>query len=213
MLIKDSEAVQRLGSPLNLINKLKDRKNSNQSSSKNSKAMSLFVPGKNSVQIAEQNSNPLRKVSPAVPSFNPFADRVNIIPQSLPADVRSQSQDVRINEHNNLPPTAESNTNSADESVKIEDLLDGADNKIHLATAHNEALSVLNSALTELKLKITEVNPGRLPSVIQAASKVVEGIRRERNESAKNGGNKSVHYHFYTPHQKTVSDYEVIEVN
>lgn len=194
MLIKDSEAVQRLDSPLNLLNKLKDRKNS--------KAMSLFVPRKNeinSVESGQNSSNPLRKVSPAVPSFNPFADRVNI---SLPETPVQAAE-----------PTAESNTNSADESVKIEDLLDGADNKIHLATAHNEALSVLNSALTELKLKITEVNPGRLPSVIAAASKVVEGIRRERNESAKNGGNKSVHYHFYTPHQKNVSDYEVIEVN
>ena len=48
--------------------------------------------------------------------------------------------------------------------------------------------------------------------MISAASKTVESIRRERNENAKQGKDREVHYHFYTPEQKKVSDYEVIDV-
>ena len=64
-----------------------------------------------------------------------------------------------------------------------------------------------------LALKLDEVKADKLPSVITAASKVVESIRRERMELNKSSKGKDVHYHFYNTEQRKISDYEVIEVS
>ena len=78
--------------------------------------------------------------------------------------------------------------------------------------AHDNALSVLTDAVSELKLRLGEVKADKLPSVITATSKVVESIRRERNEAAKSGKDREVHYHFYVPQQKKLENFEVIDV-
>ncbi len=94
----------------------------------------------------------------------------------------------------------------------IDTILENSDTQIRLGLAHDKALELLNNSVELLATKLDDVRADKLPAVITAASKVVEGIRRERAESAKLGKDREVHYHFYTPQQKTVADYEVIDV-
>lgn len=94
----------------------------------------------------------------------------------------------------------------------IENLIPNSDKQVELALAHDRALGLLNTAITTLATKLDDVKPERLPSVIAATSKVVESIRKERSEAAKQGANKEVHYHFYTPQQNKVTDYQIIDV-
>lgn len=95
-----------------------------------------------------------------------------------------------------------------------DELVSNADEQINLALAHNKALGLLNSSLQSLADKLDDVKAEKLPSVIAATSKVVESIRRERLEATKSRAkNEEVHYHFYTPQQKKVSDYDVIDIS
>lgn len=94
----------------------------------------------------------------------------------------------------------------------LDNLINNSDEQIQLNLAHNSALSVLNSAVELMRLKLDDIKADKLPSVIAATNKVVESIRRERIEIAKKGNDKEVHYHFYTPIQKTISDYDVVDV-
>lgn len=95
-----------------------------------------------------------------------------------------------------------------------DELVSNADEQINLALAHNKALGLLNSSLQSLTDKLDDVKAEKLPSVIAATSKVVESIRRERLEAVKSRAkNEEVHYHFYTPQQKKVSDYDVIDIS
>jgi hypothetical protein len=96
--------------------------------------------------------------------------------------------------------------------LKADDIISDPDRKIKLSIAHDRALEVLTSSVELLATKLDDVRADKLPSVIAATSKVVESIRRERNESAKNNKDREVHYHFYTPEQKKIIDYNVIEV-
>lgn len=98
------------------------------------------------------------------------------------------------------------------EEPQIENLIDNHDSQIKLATAHNDALEVLTSAVAMMKLKLDDVKADKLPAVITATSKVVESIRKERAEATKNGKDKVSHYHFYVPEQRKISQYEVLEV-
>ena len=99
-----------------------------------------------------------------------------------------------------------------EESVKLSDILENGDAQINLGLAHDSALKLLNKSLTLLETKIDDIKADKLPSVISAASKTVESIRKERAESSKNNKDREVHYHFYTPEQKTINDYKIIDV-
>lgn len=187
MLVNDKDALARVNSPLNLLNKLRERSNNA------SKAMSLFVPsavktGNNNEPAVPTINNPFHKDSPSESSNNPF---------HKPSDSSNSNDSAAVK-------TAE--------NVNVETLLDGAESKIKLAHAHNNALELMNSAIDQLKIQVGDVKPEKLPSVIAAASKVVEGIRKERNEAAKSAGNRSVHLHFYTPQQRKLEEYNVIDV-
>jgi hypothetical protein len=94
----------------------------------------------------------------------------------------------------------------------LTDILENSESQIKLGLAHDKALDLLHRSVDMLALKLDEVKSDRLPSVIAAASKTVESIRRERNEASKNNKDREVHYHFYTPEQRKIEQYEVIDV-
>jgi hypothetical protein len=95
---------------------------------------------------------------------------------------------------------------------KIDEILDDSEAKIKLSLAHDRAVELLTDSVAILINKLDDVKADKLPAVIMAASRTVESIRKERLESIKNQTNKEVHFHFYTPEQKSVEDYPVIEV-
>ena len=94
----------------------------------------------------------------------------------------------------------------------LDTILVDNDSQIKLGLAHDKALDLLNDAVAALALKLNDVKADKLPSVISAASKTVESIRRERSEASKNNKDREVHFHFYTPEQKKIADYEIIDV-
>jgi hypothetical protein len=123
-------------------------------------------------------------------SFNPFRSvavplAVNIPSQIVPAVVEPETLDSILQNH---------------------------EAQIRLGLAHDKALDLLNRSVQMLTDKLDDISAAKLPSVVSAASKTVESIRRERNEASKNNKDREVHYHFYTPQQNKVSDYEIIEV-
>lgn len=216
MLITDKEAVSRLSSPANLINKLTSQK-------ARTSAMSLFGIGRKDNEVTA--SPKMVSVNPTVDttvkeadkddcivSFNPFQKKAAQVQSSqsglvvaastIPARLPQAETKPAVIPQNPLPPVA------------LEDILEDSDRKIKLSLAHDEALGLLTDSVSMLRTKLDDVNAAKLPGVISAASKVVEGIRKERIELSKSSGaaGKSVHYHFYTPAQKKITDYEIIEV-
>ena len=171
MIIRDSDAIARLNSPMNLMNQLKN--NTRKS------AMSLFIPP-TALKITERSEV-------AIPSFNPFPAKQE---ESLP---QSSSQ----------APTS---------TEQLGDILENHESQIKLGLAHDRALDLLNKSVDMLASKLDKVSAEKLPATITAASKVVESIRKERLANKIHGDDKEVHYHFYTPQQRKVADYEVIDV-
>lgn len=168
---------------LNASDNLINRLKNGDVSSKRNSAMSLFGIGKKKEEIIN---------IPAAPAaFNPFpAKGTEPVSSETPAE---------------LPAPIVDNPN-------IDTILSNPDAQIKLKLAHDSALTLLTDSLSALSAKLPEVPAGKLPGVIAAASKTVESIRRERNEAAKNFKGNEVHFHFYTPEQKKLADYEVIDV-
>ena len=179
MIVNDSEAAARLGSPLNLINRLS--KLGSDSQRKN--AMSLFIKPSLATPLEKITKEEAKEV---IVTFNPFKSKSSE-PQAL------------------VPVTEQS-------AVRLDDISIDHDSKIKLGLAHDKALQLLTDSVTLLSAKLDDVSAAKLPSVIAAASRTVESIRRERNEANKNSKGQDVHYHFYTPQQKPLESYEVIEV-
>lgn len=100
------------------------------------------------------------------------------------------------------------------ETPTSDDIIDDIDSKVKLATAHDRALDLLNCSLEKLHSKVEndEVKASSIPSIVASASKVITDIRKERVEREKNKGNENIHYHVYCPVQKSISDYEIIDV-
>lgn len=94
----------------------------------------------------------------------------------------------------------------------LDNILEDHESQVKLGLAHDNALRLLNSSVEMLQNKLDDIKVDKLPSVISAASKTVESIRRERSESAKSGKDLQVHHHFYMPQQKSVADYNIIDV-
>lgn len=99
------------------------------------------------------------------------------------------------------------------QSERLDDISSDHDSKIKLGLAHDKALELLTNSVSALAAKLDDVKADKLPSVIAAASKTVESIRRERLERDKNNKDKEVHYHFYTPTQRKLEEFAVIEVS
>lgn len=182
MIINEKDAVARLSSPMNLMNRLADLKSKGNSSRSN--AMSLFIPS----------------AKPAA-SFNPFENKkpVTLAKENIPADIPASTPTNISDEERTGAPT-------------LDHIIDNHDTQIKLGLAHDTALNLLNSSVSLLATKLDDVKADKLPSVIASASKVVESIRKERSEASKNAKDREVHYHFYTPQQKRIADYEVIDV-
>lgn len=185
MLVSDKDALERLNSPSNLMNRLKSI------TGNRSKAMNLFGIGR--TETAKTN-----ETKPA--GFtNPF--------QANP------EQNTSLVPHTN-PSHNPANTDAAESESepKVDDLVGNADVQIQLAHAHDKSLATLVSAVDMLKLKLDDIKPDKLPAVITATSKVVDQIQRQRIDASKSREDRQVHFHFYTPTQKKMEDYQVIEV-
>lgn len=183
MILSDIDAQARLNSPINLINRLKT------SSNGRSKAMSLFGIGLRPEEVKKIDE-------PAKQSFNPF--------------LRETPQETISNEKES-PLAATALAIQSD--VKTDDIIKDSDRQIKLTIAHDKALDTLTAAVDRMNNTLHEVRPDKLPAIVAATSKVVESIRRERNEAAKGSKDREVHYHFYTPTQRKVIDFDVIEVS
>jgi hypothetical protein len=170
---------------MNLINRLAASKNNSRSN-----AMQLFMPNKKEV------SSDKKEVSSAS--------------SNLDSAITGVEHPVK-NTFNPFEPHSVPNTPEITAPV-LEQIVENQDSQIRLGLAHDKALELLNRSVDYLTAKLDDVKADKLPAVVTAASKVVESIRRERSEASKNNKDREVHYHFYTPQQKAVADYEVIEV-
>jgi len=180
MIIKDEDAIKRLNSPINLINRLRRE---NGKDNKKNNAMSLF---------GIRQAPPER--TKTEPSFNPFQPlAATTSPIETPSELPS------------APAKQEDEPN-------LDTILKNNNSLIKLSLAHDNAVELLNASVSALSAKLDDVRADRLPAVISAASKTVESIRRERLEASKNNKDREVHYHFYTPEQKKIEQYEVIDV-
>ena len=195
-LATDEQVNKRLENPMNLMNRMASlRENAN----KRQGAMGLFGinRGSNNTNLGGIPLQSTKEVREIIPSFtNPFAKLESKELVVIPKNEGSTQEE--------LPKPSD--------SLSVEDILSDSQAKIKLGHAHDAAISLLTESLTKLRSDLDRVDTEKLPSVISAASKVVEGIRRERNEVAKSGKDKEVHYHFYTPEQKKIEQYDVIDV-
>lgn len=185
MILNEKEAAARLNSPMNLMNRLRETSKTNDRRS----AMSLFIPA---TQKKENKLDKLNKLEhdEIVVSFNPFSTKVSsalVTPENSSQVLSSQSE-------------------------RLDDVLEDHEAKIELGLAHDKAIKLLNRSVDMLSAKLDDVSASKLPQVISAASKTIESIRKERYEVAKSGKDREVHYHFYTPEQKKVTDYQIIDV-
>jgi hypothetical protein len=182
MIIDNKSAVARLASPMNLINQLRNTTASNRKS-----AMSLFGIGKKKEEIIPYHRQTAvielwDKIPEKEIDFNPFK------PQAPPLEI--------------VPPPV----------TNLDSILENHEGQIKLGLAHDNALDLLTRSIGMLSVKLDEVSAAKLPTVITAAGKVVESIRKERIAIRANGSDREVHYHFYTPNQKVIKDFEVIDV-
>lgn len=189
MIISSKDAAARLNSPNNLFNKIRD------GNRREASAMSIFTgnghkkadssPTVVQPAIPQALPSPVHSPAPTQESFNPFEKKTaSLVVQQV-------------------TPT---------EEPSLDNLLEDSQANIKLALAHNSAVDLLANSISMLSTKLDGVRADKLPSVIAAASKTIESIRHERSEASKNNKGRDVHYHFYTPVQKKMEDYEVIEV-
>ncbi len=123
---------------------------------------------------------------------------------SLFVPANKQTEEVNI-----VPMDSEdSNKNNP----SIDDLINNVDQRLQIATAHDNAVALMDTAIKELTLRLPEIKADKLPSVITAASRMVTDIRREKLESDKVNANRNVHHHFYIPEQRKIEHYDVIDV-
>lgn len=185
MLVSDKDALTRLSSPDNLMNRLRSAQGSNRS-----KAMNLFGIGRDKPEVIDR----VTEIKPA--GFqNPFlsksTEETSLVPSNNPTST---------------PPEP------ADSEPKTDDLVSNADTQIQLAQAHDKSLETLVNAVKMLNVKLDDIKPDKLPAVITATSKVVDQIQKQRIDATKSRQDRQVHFHFYTPTQKKIEEYNVIEV-
>jgi hypothetical protein len=197
MLINSNQADKRLASPMNLFNKI--RRGEIQASpvlSSRKQAMSLFV-------------RPASPEEPKVIEFNPFSSADNKQEVKEAEVIPEKQEDLSSN---TLLSKLENLVNPI-EQPSVDRLIENHDQQVKLALAHDNALSLLNKSVEMLDTKLDDIKADKLPAVISAASKVVEGIRKERLEQSKIGKDRDVHFHFYTPQQKSLDQFKTIEVS
>lgn len=182
MIINEKESAARLNSPINLINKLK-------SNGSRKSAMSLFIR----------------------PSFAKPEETKMAVAEQPKVEILKKEEELKAIVTFNPFEIAKQSNKESSPRVSIDDLIENNETQVRLAHAHDQALELLNNSVALLSTKLEDVKADKLPSVISAASKVVEGIRKERRE-LNESSDREVHYHFYTPEQRKVSEYKVIDV-
>lgn len=185
MIINDTEALARLHSPSNLMNRLRE----SSSSGNRSRAMSLFGIGTGGAKGNNELGSP----------------KTTSIPIAITV-TKAEAVTESFTETETVTDTETKN------ELSLDKLIDNADTQINLANSHNKAAKLLEKAVDVLSTKIDEIDAEKLPSVINAASKVVNDIRKERNDAAKVNSGSKVNIIFYTPEQRKLSDYSVIDV-
>lgn len=191
MIVADSDALARLESPLNLMNRMKSAGTSR------GQAMGLFgIGNRDKIQPSTITVPPPLPANP--PEFiNPFSKSDNALVPVKTAE-RPIAPTIPVQKEDNGP--------------NLDNLLDNADSRIKLSLAHDSALGVMKDAIDQVKIKLHEIKADKLPSVVAAMSKVVNDIQRQRIDQNKGAKNQSVHFHYYTPTQKKSTDYEIIDV-
>lgn len=182
MIIKDAEAAARLNSPINLINRLRAAKEN--TNPKKNNAMNLFGIGQKKTDSTQEKKQEQKQEQK---QFEPKAAPSTFNPFEPPVETPKPEE-------------------------TIDTILKNSDQQINLGLAHDKALKLLNNSLDMLTVKLDDMSVSKLPSVIAAVSRTVEGIRKERLEASKNNKDREVHYHFYTPEQKKLTDYQIIDV-
>jgi hypothetical protein len=176
MIIKETDALERLNSPLNLINRLRATQDKPRKS-----AMNLFGIGGAS------------RVDENTALVSPFKPPTFATAKSVVAEVVSEkSEEIK--------------------TPSVDNLLENADSKIKLAQVHDLALNTLHTAITTLDTKLDDIKPEKLSQVVTAMGKTVNDIRKEQNEAARGKKDRDVTIVFYTPEQRKLSDYAVIDV-
>jgi hypothetical protein len=98
----------------------------------------------------------------------------------------------------------------ANEGPNLDSLLDNANSKIKLELAHNEALDTLVDSVKQLRANLaTEEKPAKLADIASKMSRIVDQIRAERNKSS---SGKTVNIHLYNPTQRSIKEYQSVEV-
>lgn len=139
----------------------------------------------------------------------------SVNPPLLPAESQIKEEPAEESSRELPNPTEDKATVEAEivDSPKVDDLIDDLENKVGLSLAHDNALNALNEAINLTRTKMDDMKADKLPSVVTAMSKVVDGIIRAKQEQQKlNKGDVTVRHVFYMPEQKKISDYEVVEV-
>lgn len=207
MILNDNDALKRLNSSDNLMNKIKALPDK---PSSRSAVMGLFGLGRNGSNkpssITAELVEPDKTKPEDIPEF----------PKATFNDGKTFnnpfSKPVSVNGNTVAKPEIKTGEILPAKEPKIDDLIGNVNAQVKLAQAHDLALLTLNDSLTTLRAKLDDLKPDKLASVVSATAKVVEGIRRERSEATKNSKGQDVHYHFYTPVQKNVDDYKLTEV-
>src|ERR1035437_6641969 len=127
MIINDSDAVARLNSPMNLMNKLKQLSNNN--GNKKNSAMSLFGIGRPTPDSIKQITEE-KLIEEVTVKFNPFSTAI-----------KEESQ-------TSLLPLSTSPLLS--EAPLLETILGNSDSQIKLGLAHDRALELLNRSTNML---------------------------------------------------------------
>lgn len=210
MIVNDNDALARLLSPNNLVNQIK-----NGAFNSRKQGMALFgvgekVNGNNQTAAAPVFKSPFSPGPPTedIPDSNVSTGTTDNADVST---VRNSEPAVGLGEQLARTTGKEYRVVPVNEPT-IDDLLGDADSQIKLTEAHNAALAVVNAALTRVTNDIDTINPNRLPAILTAAQKIVDSVRKEKLEMAKTGNRGTTHHHFYTPTQRHINTFEVIEV-
>lgn len=192
MIISDKTALERLTSPNNLLNRLSK-------SESRGKAMSLFGIGRSDrkQEIAEVTV----PVSPPRSFLNPFSNK----PEAKPDEVITKpSTELATRLTEAIAPAT---------GVSIDQIVDNADSKIKLELVHDNALDVMKLTIDQIKNNLPNLdNPAKLADVAAKMGKIVDSIRTNKINEAKVNENRQVHYHFYTPEQTKIEEFQVIDV-
>jgi hypothetical protein len=218
MIVSSKDALARLNSSSNLVNKLRSlnglssvRNPNSNDSGKRKNAMDLFKPSTATEEKVKEIKNilPEKSSEKLSPTFEPKLGNLNLSNPFRSSEVTKFNPKPTVEEPDILVVEPE----VMPARVSVDEILDNVDTKIKLQSAHNDSLDLLVNAVKLLGTKLDDVKPDKLPSIISAAAKTVEGIRRERLEINKSQKDRQVHFHFYEPKRKTIADLgEALEV-